>query len=97
MIDKIMDFLAESVCFVWFLVYIPSFAAKEVGMTHHGVMFGVPAWVRDTGEGWDATPKANILLPWILLADITYGLFAEFILPADMNLPTPIRMTKPIE
>lgn len=58
--------------YFWWVVclfYIPERVAKAWGMTHHGRIYGVPAWVCDEdGEG-EIAPKVPLLVLWCWLSD----------------------------
>lgn len=78
------------------LLYISKARAREVGLTHEGTLFGVPAWfAEDDGEVAMATPKVPALHVWCWLADGCYEL-ASWFMPSHVVLESPIRVTRPI-
>jgi hypothetical protein len=74
-------------------IYITEVRAREVGLTHKGTLFGVPAWfAEDDGEVCMATPKVPLLHIWCWFADKCFDVAANFT-PADMVLVSPITIT----
>lgn len=79
--------------------YITKKEAIEMGFTHEGRLFGVPAWFRGDCEGAEfatAVPKFIPLTLWCWLADKAFELAANFI-PHDKTLVSPIRVTGRIQ
>ena len=77
-------------------IYITKACALEVGMTHEGTLFGVPAWFQgDDDECSMATPKIPALHAWCMFADFCYAT-AAFFMPSDGVLVSPITVTGPI-
>lgn len=62
-------------------------AAKEMGMTHHGRMYGVPVWTVDTpGEIW-CVPKLWIARHYFTICELLFDA-AHFLCPfADFSTP----------
>jgi hypothetical protein len=71
--------------------------ALVAGMTHHGRMFGVPAWVAETGENEiSGCPKIPVLQLWCQVIDWLMEL-VTYAMSEDMELVTPISLDRPIE
>lgn len=77
------------------MLFISREEALEAGMTHHGRIFGVPAWVCDTEDGLDACPKFVPAVAWCWLADKLYEI-ATWFMPSDCYLEAPLRVLEPI-
>ncbi len=75
------------------LIYITKVRALEVGLTHEGHMFGVPAWFEDDGKNADeffaCTPKIPVLHLWCMLVDALLEVGSHFI-SGDKVLISPI-------
>ena len=76
-------------------LYLTETDASELGFTHHGTLFGVPAWLHENGEDFVAAPKIPALIVWTLFADCCYEV-ASWLLPGDGFLKSPIYLTRPI-
>ena len=78
------------------LIYISRDRAQEIGLTHEGTLFGVPAWFAgDDEEIAMATPKVPVLHAWCWFADRCFEL-AAFFTPSHVELVSPIRITRRI-
>jgi hypothetical protein len=62
-------------------LFITEADALAAGMTHHGRLFGVPAWVRPTPDGVDGAPKFLPLQAWCWMADAAYEVASRFLPP----------------
>ena len=84
--------------FWWFvrLFYIPERVAKAWGMTHHGRIYGVPAWVRETDCGVDGAPKVPVLVLWCKGVDLLYEA-ATYFMPSDRYIEAPLKALRPID
>jgi hypothetical protein len=69
--------------------------ALEWGMTHHGSLFGAPAWVTETEYGVDAVPKFLPMGAWCWLCDKLYDL-ATYFLPPGTWIEAPLKIGRPI-
>lgn len=78
------------------MLYITKRQALASGMTHHGRIFGVPAWVRETPYGLDGAPKFLPLSLWCWLADWLYEAVTWF-MPTDRYIEAPLRILRPID
>jgi len=76
-------------------VFITKKQALAAGMTHHGSIYGVPAWVRETDDGVDGAPKFAPAVVWCWLCDKVYDL-ATYFMPADAFIEAPLRVGRPI-
>lgn len=79
-------------------IYVPESLALQIGMTHEGRMFGVPAWLADDPNDRDifwGAPKVPLLTLWCIFADKCYELFS-YTMPSDKYLKTPIYPTRKI-
>ena len=71
-------------------LYITQARALEIGLTHEGSLFGVPAWFAgDDDEIAHATPKLPVLHLWCMFADFCFEM-ASHLTPADRELVSPI-------
>lgn len=75
-------------------IYITEARAREVGLTHKGTLYGVPAWFagNDDGDICRAVPKAPILLAWCWLAGKLLDVFVD-LTPEDMVIMSAITIT----
>lgn len=75
------------------LIYITKTRALEVGLTHEGHMFGVPAWFEDDGKNADeffaCTPKIPALHLWCMLVDWLLEM-GSYLMDKDTVLVSPI-------
>lgn len=60
------------------IFYISKKSALKLGLTHEGMLYGVPAWFAAGPEPNEAvsTPKIPVLLIWCALAEIYYAIVA---------------------
>lgn len=77
-------------------LFITEQEALDAGMTHHGTIFGIPAWVRETAYGLDGAPKFIPAGAWLWVCDRLYDL-AAMCLPRGRYLEAPLRVGGPIE
>lgn len=78
------------------MIYITEKQALAAGMTHHGRIYGVPAWVCETADGVVGAPKLVPLVVWCWLVDWLYEA-AAWLMPADRYIEAPLRVLRPIE
>lgn len=80
-------------------VYLTERAAIEIGCTHEGSIFGVPAWLYFPEPGnrdlVAAAPKVPVLQLVTVLCDMLLNL-ALFVLPADVYLEAPVEIGRRI-
>lgn len=77
-------------------IYLTKAQALALGLTHHGSIFGIPAWVTDAGEDVIGVPKVPLLAAFTLTMDwLMYA--ALHFLPDDVALETPLKIGHPIE
>ncbi len=76
-------------------MFITKQQALAAGMTHHGSIYGVPAWVRETEYGLDGAPKFAPAAAWCWLCDKAYDL-ATYLIPTGSFLEAPLRIGRPI-
>ncbi|WP_426287506.1 hypothetical protein [Luteibacter sp. E-22] len=78
------------------LFWISENRAREFGFTHHGRIYGIPAWISE--EGPDvvmACPKVGVLQVVAMTADTIFeGL--SWLMPADRYVETPMHIGAPI-
>lgn len=73
-------------------VYITERRALELGFTHSGSLYGVPAWVAEDGEDdFIACPKLTILQLYAVAIDTLFEWMTYFI-PEDCTVETPITL-----
>lgn len=78
-------------------LFITKADAINDGLTHHGTMYGVPAWMRPvSGEGFMAVPKFYPFMLWCIFGDFCFNL-ASYFVSANNVLMTPIRVGNRIE
>lgn len=77
------------------MIYVDKATALEIGMTHEGTLYGMPAWLAKSGDNFNATPKFPITIAWIWPVDRLYDLVSYF-MREDQWMETPIRMTRAI-
>lgn len=78
------------------LLYIDRRRALDLGFTHEGTLFGVPAWMMDVStEQVVACPKVPALQVWTLLVDGLLELAAHF-MSADQTIKSPIAVKQRI-
>lgn len=78
------------------LIYIGRRRALELGFTHEGTLFGVPAWMIDvSAEQVTACPKVPALQLLALLADSLLEL-ARFFVSTDRTIKAPIAVKQRI-
>lgn len=77
-------------------VWCSSEDAKSVGLTHHGRLFGIPAWVRDDGEMVVGVPKFPILRLYTDACDWAFSAFSFFV-SEDAELVIPLYVGREIE
>lgn len=70
-------------------------SAKAGGMTHHGRIYGCPAWVCDGEEMFMAVTKVPALVVYTSVCDMIFDAFTTF-MSEDQELVTPIHVGKPI-
>jgi len=78
-------------------LYLTEARAKEIGFTHSGSLYGVPAWIMDEGdeEELKACPKVPALQLYAIAMDTLFDWLTYFI-HEDQVVETPIVMTRPI-
>lgn len=73
-------------------MWINKETAKELGMTHEGVQFGVKVWLRVNNElEFQSIPKFIPCALWLFLCDFLYEL-ATYVMPPDRELETPLEI-----
>lgn len=77
-------------------LFVTEAQAVRAGMTHHGKLFGIPAWMAETPEGVDAVPKFRPFSLWCAFADWAYD-FAATMMPSGSWVEAPMRVTAPID
>ncbi len=78
------------------ILYLTEKLAKEYGMTHHGRMFGLPAYVKVSGENEiTGSPKLPFLWIWCFAIDWLMEQALWFI-DEDVQVVTPISVGRPI-
>lgn len=70
--------------------------AKAAGLTNHGRLYGLPAWVRDEGDMVSGCPKVPILRLYTAACDVAFDMCSYFI-GEDTVLVSPLHVGKPIE
>lgn len=79
------------------LIYITRRRALEMGFTHEGTLFGVPAWLIGGDEDeLVGCPKVPALQLWCLLADSVLEALT-YLMREDQVLEAPVRVRGPIE
>lgn len=78
------------------MLYVTKQQAIECGMTHHGRIYGVPAWVRETPDGVDAATKITFMGYWCDFMDWLYDQ-ATYFMAADQCIESPLRVLRPIQ
>lgn len=78
------------------MLFISKQDALAAGMTHHGSIYGLPAWVRETEYGVDGAPKFIPAAAWCWAVDWLYDT-ATWFMPADRYIEAPLRVGRPIE
>lgn len=75
-------------------LYISKATALSWGMTHHGTLYGVPAWIEkhptDPNQVF-GVPKVPVLGLWCRLADAALETFMSF-QTSDRYIDAPIRI-----
>lgn len=73
-------------------LYITENRALELGFTHSGGLYGVPAWVAEDGEDdFIACPKLTILQLYAIAIDTLFE-WMTYLLPEDCTVETPITL-----
>lgn len=77
-------------------IYVSALRAKEFGLTHHGSIYGVPAYLRiDEEEVVTACPKITVLKYYIRFIDETVDFIMGF-MPASLEFVLPVTFGEPI-
>lgn len=72
------------------LIYLSERRAQEIGFTHHGSIYGVPAWMAERSDNEVvACPKFTVLQLYAMAADWFFARWVEFV-PGDYTLITPM-------
>ena len=67
-----------------------------MGFTHHGRLFGVPAWMSESAPNeFTACPKIPALQVWAVFADVALDTLL-FIVPGDVEIVAPVYPVRPI-
>jgi hypothetical protein len=78
------------------LFWISESRAREFGFTHHGRLYGLPAWLADAGDdAVMACPKVGVLQLVATAIDVMFDFLAG-LLPADQSVDAPITFGKAI-
>lgn len=78
------------------LVYISERSAIQAGMTHEGRLFGVPAWLVETGVNEvSGCPKVPLLQLWCIAVDWLMDQ-ALWLIDADVSVEAPITLGRRI-
>lgn len=77
-------------------IYLTKAQALALGLTHHGSIFGIPAWVADAGDEVIGVPKVPALAAFTVALDWLMDA-ALYFLPDDVALETPLKVGRPIE
>ncbi len=77
-------------------LYITKAEALEMGFTHEGTLFGIPAWFESERDDAGIAPKFQPFQLWCWFADRCYEA-ATIFMRADQVLASPIRVTGRIE
>lgn len=88
--------MRDLVAYVLSWLWCNAEGAKAAGLTHHGRLYGVPAWVRDEGEMVMGVPKVPLLRLYTDACDWVFDSFSYF-LSVDAILVSPLHVGKPIE
>ena len=65
------------------MIYITEQEALEMGFTHEGTLFGVPAWFAGDEDCPWAVPKFLPFVLWIKLCDLAYDAATYFVRPYE--------------
>lgn len=77
-------------------LYVDRESAIEAGMTHEGLLFGVPAWLREDGYSQvTGSPKVPALHLWCMVVDLVLEIAAAFV-QEDRALESPITLGRRI-
>lgn len=77
--------------------YISKAVALQMGLTHEGSLYGIPAWFDgDDAMTVGAIPKCPALVIWCKLADLAYELVTYF-MSSDSYIVAPIHVKGPIK
>lgn len=81
----------------WF--YLTPERALEQGFTHHGSLYGLPAWVAPHHSEADAlygTPKVPLLVVVAFVLDVLHEAWCRLMLDEGEVARAPVHMTDPI-